>query len=385
MQDLVETRKEYIELLQDFISIPLSQRIYNIYTENNKRGKNVLQEFQKELELIPKWNNHIIETETQNIIEKSGCNYLHKLLKLTISSGIKIKFREYGHNMRKLKMKMPTLEDFIHKCFINSASFCWKHAYLFTTSKLNSVQIQNNINTIENNIRKMVSKSLRHCINGKELIEELESLSDRSFRKKSNSHIQKTHYTNKHVNHDNVIDDKSDDVIDDKSDDIIDDKSDDKSDDVIDDKSDDIIDDKSDEDKLDEDKSDEDKSNDDKSDENKSDEDKSDKDKLDDDKSDEDKSGDDKLDDDKSDEDKSDDDKSDDDKLDDNKSGDDKLDEDDSDDFDDIIDDEIKDDKSNAFKSEDETSSEENEDIKVVNIDDMNKSQYFKKKGNLFF
>ena len=377
MQDLVETRKEYIELLQDFISIPLSQRIYNMYTENNIRGKNVLQEFQKELELIPKWNNHIIETETQNIIEKSGCNYLHKLLKLTISSGIKIKFREYGHNMRKLKMKMPTLEDFIHKCFINSASFCWKHAYLFTTSKLTSVQIQNNINTIENNIRKMVSKSLRHCINGKELIEELESLSDRSFRKKSVSHIHKTQITNKHVTQDDVIDDKSDGVIDDKSDDIIDDKS----DDVIDDKSDDVIDDKSDDDKSDgviDDNSDD--VIDDKSDDlidDKSDDDKSDDDKSDDDKSDD-------VIDDNSDEDKSDEDKSDEDKSNEDKSSDDS--ESKYDDYDDdIIDDEIKDNKSNCFKSDDETSSQENEDIKVVQIDDSNKSQYFKKKGNLFF
>jgi len=183
MQGLIDTRNEYIKILQDTISVPLSERIYEMYVLNNKKGKNVLQEFQKELQKIPHWNNHIIENETKLIVDKSRCQYVYKVVKLVIMTGIKIKFREYGQNVKDMNIKIPTVEDFIHKCFVNSATFCWKYSYLFSQSNMTTVQIQSNMNTIEHNIRKMVSKTIRQYINIPELIEELETLAENSFKK----------------------------------------------------------------------------------------------------------------------------------------------------------------------------------------------------------
>lgn len=191
MQSLVDTKKEYTEFICDSISSAVSERIYNMYLDCYKKGPKCLQQFQKELEKIPHWNNHIIKQEASNILEKSNCSYLHKVLKLTIMTSVKIKFFEYGHRVKNIKIKMPTFEDFIHKCFINAAIFSWKHSYLYSQANLTSVQIQNNINLIELNTRKTICKALRQCINVKEIIDDLEEIMQKSMRTKSKSKKQK--------------------------------------------------------------------------------------------------------------------------------------------------------------------------------------------------
>ena len=194
MQSLIDTRKEYVEYLQDTISIPISERIYEMYIQHNKKGKNVLKEFQNDLENIPQWNNHTIENETKTIVEKSKCKHLYKIVKLVIITSIKVKFQEYDQNIKHIKIKVPSLEDFIHKCFINAATFAWKYSYLFCQSKLTTVQIQNNMNNIENHIKKTITKSIRQFVNIPELIEELESLADNSIRKKNGNKKNREHH-----------------------------------------------------------------------------------------------------------------------------------------------------------------------------------------------
>ena len=184
MQSLVDTKKEYTDILYDALSTPICERIYEIYLSCGKTS-NSLKLFQKELEKIPKWNNHIIELETANIIKKADCSYIHKLLKLTIMTSLKIKFLEHDASIKNIKIKIPSMEDFIHKCFINAANFSWKHSYLYYQANLTTVQIQNNMNIIETNIRKMISKALRQCINIKEVIEELDNIISKSMKKKS--------------------------------------------------------------------------------------------------------------------------------------------------------------------------------------------------------
>lgn len=50
-----------------------------ICKENNETEK-YLMTFQNFISRIPKWNEHIIDTETKRIIEKSQCKYLEDLI-----------------------------------------------------------------------------------------------------------------------------------------------------------------------------------------------------------------------------------------------------------------------------------------------------------------
>ena len=178
LQSLVDTKKDIGELLQDILSVPISERIYKIYTANQKQG---LKKFQQELQEISKWNNYIIEQETKEITKNISYDISH-LLNIYIKTCLKIKFFEYHKKINHMNIMIPSLEDFIHRCLVNVSDFAWKHAYLFTQS-LKSVEIQNNMNIIEFNIKKIINKTLNQYVNGKSTIEYLNRLLNKSIKK----------------------------------------------------------------------------------------------------------------------------------------------------------------------------------------------------------
>lgn len=189
LQLLIDQKKEYIEHLQNLLAIPIADKLYNIYVDSSKRG---LRQFQNDLSLISTWNNYIIEQETKQIIKKTKCEYLTKLLKLTINVCIKVKFYEYKNKLKHLKLEIPNIQDFIHKCLISASEFAWKNPYLFVQTNLKTVEIQNNLNVIEFNIRKMIAKTITEYINIQEIIDFLDEVMEKSNKKrqKKNSKLQ---------------------------------------------------------------------------------------------------------------------------------------------------------------------------------------------------
>jgi len=181
LQALIDQKKEYIDHIQNLLAIPISEKLYGIYLNTQKKG---LRLFQNELNQISKWNNYTIEQEINEIISKTKCTYITKLLKVTINVCIKVKFYEYKSKLKYLKITFPKVQDFIHKCLINAAEFAWKNPYLFVQSNLKTVEIQNNLNVIEFNVRKMIAKTITECINIQEIIEFLDEIMEASIEKK---------------------------------------------------------------------------------------------------------------------------------------------------------------------------------------------------------
>ena len=120
---LLDTKKEYVEHLLDVFTIPIAKRIYKIFNDNNMNVK----KFQEELVLIKFWNNNRVIEEYNEIIKKTKCNYLEKLLKKIIYLDIKIKI-EFNVNLDNFNIIRP--HDFIHKCLTNSAVYCWKNVLM---------------------------------------------------------------------------------------------------------------------------------------------------------------------------------------------------------------------------------------------------------------
>jgi len=173
MQGLVDTKTEYIKYIQDAITIPIAEKFNSYYNAciHNKSG---LKGFQKELSKIVEWNNFIIEKEYTELISNSKYTNLDKLYKITIMTSIKIKIYEYKDTIDNIKIVYPSFQDFIHKCYINIAQFIWKNAFLFYKNNLRDVEIQNNYNIIEKNIKKNIKKTIRECTPINNIIEQLE-------------------------------------------------------------------------------------------------------------------------------------------------------------------------------------------------------------------
>ena len=163
MDGLIDTRNEYIEHIQDVITIPISKKIYEIWCDCSKR-KGSIKEFQKELVAIKKWNNNLINEEYKRIVKLTKCKYIAELIKIIIITTIKIKIYEYKDYFDNIKIKIPAPEDFLHKCYTNVSIFSWKNAYLFNNKNIKDSEHQNNLNVIEENFKIIIKKTFRDFI-----------------------------------------------------------------------------------------------------------------------------------------------------------------------------------------------------------------------------
>ena len=75
MQNLLDCKKDYIDIILDNITVPICTLIYDTY----KSCANI-QEFQNKKAYIKNWNNHIIKENFVNIMKSSKQNYIAKIL-----------------------------------------------------------------------------------------------------------------------------------------------------------------------------------------------------------------------------------------------------------------------------------------------------------------
>ena len=136
--------------------------------------KKGLKGFQNELYSIRKWNNNIVSDEYKKIVKYTKCKYLSNLIKIIIITTIKIKIYEYREHFDNIKIKIPNPEDFVHKCYINAASFSWKNAYLYNRNNIKDAEYQNNLNLIEENIRAIIKKTFRDFVPFDEIFKQIE-------------------------------------------------------------------------------------------------------------------------------------------------------------------------------------------------------------------
>jgi hypothetical protein len=143
-------------------------RIYNNCKCELKDNKNnILFVFQKLLEEIPNWDKKIIKNETIRI--KNRIPIIEDLFTCILISNTRLlcSFK----NNQKIKIKVPKISLFIHKCYILIAKELWQYTYLFNEN-IDKLSIQKNkkiINDIiKNNIENVIMiflpiKSILKC------------------------------------------------------------------------------------------------------------------------------------------------------------------------------------------------------------------------------
>jgi hypothetical protein len=117
--------------------------------------------FQNFLTRVPKWNQEIINVETDRILKTSKCNYLEDILtcvhitQLKILTSIRVSSKQ-----KKIKIDIPKLHDFIHKVYIASARKLYQNVYLFE-KHIMPLQHQKNMRECETIIRECILKVVR--------------------------------------------------------------------------------------------------------------------------------------------------------------------------------------------------------------------------------
>ena len=123
-----------------------------------------LMTFQNFISRIPKWNQTIIETERKRICDKSGCSYLEDLVTCVHIIQLKIlTSMRVGQKQKKIDIKVPKLDDFVHKTYINVARKVYKNVYLFEIN-IPPLNIQKNHRELEIIVQECILNTLRESI-----------------------------------------------------------------------------------------------------------------------------------------------------------------------------------------------------------------------------
>ena len=136
---------------------------WKLCKENDELDK-YLMTFQNFIGRVPKWNSTMIQEERQRIIEKSGCGYLEELI--TCVHIIKLKALtciRVGQKQKKVNINVPSLDDFIHKIYINVARKIYTNVYLFEKN-IAPLQIQKNNRELEVVVKECILLSIRDSI-----------------------------------------------------------------------------------------------------------------------------------------------------------------------------------------------------------------------------
>jgi hypothetical protein len=135
---LVETKQEYTTQLINVITPLIYEGLQSIYNEVQSISNNdsVLKSFQTAVQRIPKWNNDMINNETNRILNNTkSYTWLSDLIKATLKANIVV--LTYNPTVTQQTSVDPSLyqniqiTDFIHKIYIECARELWNNPYLF--------------------------------------------------------------------------------------------------------------------------------------------------------------------------------------------------------------------------------------------------------------
>ena len=174
---LVDAKIEYTKQLTNILVPFIFQGVKSIYKSTvslcnmNQDGK-ILMRFQEQLSQIPKWNQEIIDEEYHRIIEDSKCDWLDDLVTAVFLSHTKILTAiKSGNKQNKINLKIPKIDHFIHKCYIESAREFWKNPYIFSDQVTHS-EYQRNINDGHKIIGSCIEETIRKLLPVKNILRE---------------------------------------------------------------------------------------------------------------------------------------------------------------------------------------------------------------------
>lgn len=129
---LVEAKKEYLKQLCSVMSPIIIETFQELYNESKKmnKGKNLLMQYQKLLKEVPNWNEHMVNTHCEKL--NNSCSWFSDLLAAVFVSFVKIlsAVRLKAEN-KKISIKLPSNQLFIHTCYINAAKNLYKDPYIY--------------------------------------------------------------------------------------------------------------------------------------------------------------------------------------------------------------------------------------------------------------
>ena len=169
MAILVDAKKEYTIQLKNM----LTPFIYKYFESliHNINGRDKLKKFQDKLIEVPSWSTDFIDKRTMDITDNYDYQLIDELLTAIFISNVRILTAVKTQNISNdIDIKIPELNNFIHKCYHETAKELYKNPYIFLTNNLSSRKIQENMRLALDLIDKSIDNSIRLLLPLKQIL-----------------------------------------------------------------------------------------------------------------------------------------------------------------------------------------------------------------------
>ena len=170
LANLSEAQNEYSARLINTLTPFIRQGIQSIFNEayklceENDEQEKYLMTFQNFLSRVSKWNNSLVEQETERILRESKCSYLEDLLTCVHVTQLKVLTSvRVGQKQKKIDLDVPKLSIFIHRVYIEVSRKIYKNVYLFDL-KATPLNHQKNMRECELIIKECILNVIRESI-----------------------------------------------------------------------------------------------------------------------------------------------------------------------------------------------------------------------------
>jgi len=178
---LVDAKIEYTRQLTTILSPLIFEGFSKLFDEavdfkeNTKDPRfeeySELQIFQDYLRKIPGWNQLIIDEETHRIVVKSKCDWLEDLIAAVFISNAKtLSVIRIRNPDKQVKLKIPKLKNFVHKCYIECSRELYKNVYLFDNEEITTIEKNKNIRDIMSIIKEGIGEAVRNLMPYKDIL-----------------------------------------------------------------------------------------------------------------------------------------------------------------------------------------------------------------------
>jgi Family of unknown function (DUF5764) len=161
---LLENKKEYVAHLNQLLTEPLYMELQSLYQVAQKTASadKVLELFQEQLTKIPLWNADQVSALKDRVYIRMNCDYFAELVKATFMVYLKLHLATLpsAGSIPSLKIKVPSMETYLHRVLVATARMLWKKPYLMF-HKVRTLEKQKNLLQCENYIHKAISQTIQ--------------------------------------------------------------------------------------------------------------------------------------------------------------------------------------------------------------------------------
>ena len=185
---LVDAKQEYTSYLISTLAPSMYTGFKDIFEQSKKivNGNSVFKNFQLLLSNVPNWNDHILNREVLDITKETGCDWLDNLITAVFVSHSKIltsvKIGNYRPKNKKIDLKIPDTNSFIHQCYIQSAREFYKSPLLFLedTKMIRTDEILKNQKLAHSIIKDSIMTTIRKLLPFRNILNEYLSLENQN-------------------------------------------------------------------------------------------------------------------------------------------------------------------------------------------------------------